>query len=663
MEPTGMDRDESAVAAAIRQAAACLESELHDDAILACESALKQHSACAEAFFLLGLVTLDLDEPTQALKLLEKAHEIDPGVQEFAEALAATYARLGKVADGLFHAKVATTLAPHPTITGLLPARFGSFFRNLETTHRHVYRDRALRKLEAGDFAGAAADSGKQLELTPGDVPTLRLMARAGYGNGQLERSMAAFHAVLHDGVALAEDVSGLARTLSAAGRVAEADACHRTAVDLAPERADLHSLWLADLARDPETPSAALTAAHREWQQRHAGGIEPWRPAAGADAEPERRLRVAYLSGGFYDNDLMRLLKPILEAHDRTAVELFCYSDGTRSDVTSEGLMRRSDKWTDITGVDDETVWQILRGDQIDIAVDLSGHEQGGRPLVFARRPAPVALSWFGTPHPTGVAAIDHFVTDELAWPADCPPPATGEAVWRLPRAAFAYGAPSLLPPVGPLPAPAHGHLTLGVSGELGAIGPRTVAHWAGLLRSLDRARLLICNRFDQDQSCIDRPLELFAHLGLRNRVDVVNMADNFQTEFDFYQHVDLALSNGSLGELADNCRALWMGVPLLVLSGDRHGTRLGASLVAAAGHPGWAAESAAALAALAADLSADLGRLAELRAGLREAVSRSPLADVAGFARALEQAYRAMWRDHCATGAPRGPARKPGV
>ena len=642
---------EGAVAAAIRQAVTCLESELHDDAILACETALKQHSACAEAFFLLGLVTLDLDEPTQALKLLETAHELDPTVQEFAEALAATYARLGKVTDGLFHAKVATTLAPHPTITGLLPARFGSFFRNLETTHRHIYRDRARLKLEAGDFAGAAADSEKQLELTPGDVPTLRVMAHAGYGMGQLERSMAAFHALLHGDAPLAEDFSGLAQTLSAAGRPAEAGACHRTAADLAPERADLHSRWLADLSRDPETPTANLAAAHQEWQRRHAAGIEPRQPAGGAKADPERPLRVAYLSGSFYDNDLMRLLQPVLEAHDRKEIKVFCYGDGTRGDMTTERLMRRSDKWTDITAVDDETVWQILRGDEIDIAVDLSGLDEGGRPLVFARRPAPVAISWLGTPHPSGVAAIDHFVTDEVAWPADCPQPTTGEAVWRLPRAAFAYSAPGLLPPVGPLPAQAHGHLTLGVSGELGSIGPRTVAHWAGLLRSLDRARLLICNRFDQDQSCIDRPLELFAHLGLRNRVDVVNMADNFQTEFDFYQHVDLALSNGSQGELAENCRALWMGVPLLVRSGDRHGTRLGVSLVTAAGHPEWAVGSAAALAALAGDLSADLGRLAELRAGLRDQVSRTPLADVAGFTRTLEQAYRAMWRNHCAS------------
>jgi len=642
---------DDAVATAIRQAVACLESELHDDAILACESALKQHSACAEALFLLGLVTLDLDEPTQALMLLEKAHEIDPTVQEFAEALAATYARLGKVTDGLFHAKVATTLAPHPTITGLLPARFGSFFKNLETSHRYIYRDRARLKLEAGDFTGAAADSEKQLELTPGDVPSLRVMAHAGHGNGQLERAIAAFHAVLHGDAPLAEDISGLAQTLSAAGQPAAASAAHRTAVDLAPARADLHSRWLADLSRDPETPTADLAAAHQAWQQRHSAGVEPRQPASEANTDPERPLRVAYLSGGFYDNDLTRMLKPILEAHDPKAIEVFCYGDGTRGDVVTEGLMRRSDRWTDITGIDDETVWQILRGDEIDIAVDLSGHNDGGRPLVLARRPAPLAVSWLGTPHPTGVAAIDHFVTDEVAWPADCSDPATGEAVWRLPRAAFAYSAPGLLPTVGPLPARAQGHLTLGFSGDLGRIGPKTVAQWAGLLRSLERSRLLICNRFDQDQTCIDRPLELFAHLGLRNRVDIVNMGDNFQSEFDFYQHVDLALSNGSLDELAENCRALWMGVPLLVRRGDRHGTRLGASLVAAAGHPDWAGASTTALTALAGDLSADLGHLAELRAGLRDQVSGSPLADVAGFTRALEQAYRDMWQSHCAS------------
>ena len=136
------------VEAALREAIAALDDEWQDEAILACERALKTNPACAEAIYLLGLVAFDLDEPVRAIKLLEKAHELSPQVQEFAEALAAVQARLGKVGEALFYAKLATSLAPHPTIRDLLPERFGTFFKNLEAGETHFYRSRAERKFE-----------------------------------------------------------------------------------------------------------------------------------------------------------------------------------------------------------------------------------------------------------------------------------------------------------------------------------------------------------------------------------------------------------------------------------------------------------------------------------------------------------------------------------
>ncbi len=474
-------------------------------------------------------------------------------------------------------------------------------------------------------------------------------MAQACLGAGQATKAVAACHALLHGDEALPEDQSTLARALSAAGRHDEAAACHRAAIARAPDRPALESRLLSDLLRRPDIGADQLARAHERWQARLAAGIAPRPLPHGRDADPERRLRVAYLSGAFHGNDLMRLFEPVLKAHRSDRVETYCYSDGTRADAVTEGLIRAADKWTDITGVDDETVWEILRGDAVDILVDLAGHHEGGRPLVLARRPAPVALGWLGYPHPLGVAAVDHFLTDGLAWPSGLDEPSTGERTWRLPRAHFAFAAPALAPPVGPLPAERAGHVTFGASCDLGLIGPGTAALWARALDALGGARLLICNRFDQDQAGIDRCLELFAHLGLRDRVDVVNMADNFRSEFEFYQHVDIALDALPAGAAVEACRALWMGVPVIASTGGHHAARLGASLLDAAGRPEWLAESPDDLADIARRLGTDLESLSGLRARLRDDMARSALADVAGFTACLEDAYRQMWRKYC--------------
>ena len=357
----------------------------------------------------------------------------------------------------------------------------------------------------------------------------------------------------------------------------------------------------------------------------------------------------MAYLSGALRRNDFTELFTPVLQGHRKSDIETYCYSDGTQTDGVTETLMQAATKWIDITDVDDETVWEILRGDEIDIAVDLSGHFEGGHPSVFARRAAPVSVAWLGYPVPPGIPAMDYFMTDGVTWPDSLPEPTTGEQIWRLSRSPFAYLPPVHLPPVGELPAAKSGNLTFGVNCDLAVITPARACGWAQLLRSLGGARLLVCNRFDQDQACIERVKELFSHFGLRDRVDVVNMADNFRSEFDFYHYIDLALDSGTAAAIVENCRALWMGVPVLGLAGRHAATRLCASLLSAAGRPKWCAEDIDSCVATARALTEDLDQLAALRQGLRSEVADSVLGDVAGLVRDIEFAYRAMWRKRC--------------
>jgi predicted O-linked N-acetylglucosamine transferase (SPINDLY family) len=474
-------------------------------------------------------------------------------------------------------------------------------------------------------------------------------LARASLAEGRSETAISAYHAVLHACEPDSADLSGMAQALWASGRPVEAEACQSAAEDLAPDDYALGSRRLARLALDPDSSAEAMAAAHAAWSRRHAAPIRAHADVAPRRPDPERPLRVAYLSGAFHGCDMAEHFAPVLQGHRRAAIEPYCYNVGTQVDAVTETLTQAAAKWTDITRVDEETVWEILRGDEIDIAVDLSGHFDGGRPLVFARRPAPVTLAWLGYPYPPGVPALDYVLTDAVACPEDASAPATGEGIWRLSRAPFAYRPPMHIPAVGELPGLHARHVTFGASGDLAAITPARAQIWAGLLRQIAEARLLVCNRFDQDQACIERINELFSHFGLRDRVDVVNMTDNFRSGFEFYHHVDLALDSGTVGALTENCRALWMGVPVLSLVGQHQAVRQGASLLQAAGRFEWCAASPEGLADAARLLVADLGRLAALRAELRVAVAASPLGDVDGLVRDIEQTYRDMWRQRC--------------
>ncbi len=641
-----MTTDESTSGfAAIREAIERLDWGRHDEAIVICEGLLRETPDFAEAIYLLGLISFDLDEPVQAIKLIEQAHAADPELQAAAEALAAINAKLGRIQESLYFAKLGSILEPHQEIEGLLPPRLGSFFGNLEQGRPDLYLKRARRQLSAGETEAAIADCETQLELTPGDPESLRLMGALCLESGRAERAMAAAHALLHLEVPAPDDLSNLALALDLAGRHDEAEACHRSAIAGAPDDAQLYSRLLDHLARQPRA-GTALAAAQREWCRRHAQ--RPSRPAPHrAPWGGERPLRVGYLCGSFRDCDLMRFFEPVLRSHDVAKVEAHCYADGGRSDAVTERLMRSAHRWTDLDRIDDETAWQILQGDEIDIAVDLSGHAPGGRPLLFARRPAPLALAWLGNLVPPTAAGFDHVLTDAIAW-AEGEDAAPGSApALRLSPGQLAYRPLAILPDPGPLPAAQSGHITFGVQGDLRSIDTATVANWAAAMARVPGSRLLICNRHNQDQSCMSRVLDCVSHLGLRQRCDIVNHADNFRTEFDFFTHVDLALDWGAAEGAVEACRALWMGVPVLALAGDRPVSRRTASVLALAGRGDWIAQDAAALGEVAFELTRDRAALAALRRGLRDETEASALADVDGFTRALEASYAALYQE----------------
>jgi predicted O-linked N-acetylglucosamine transferase (SPINDLY family) len=372
--------------------------------------------------------------------------------------------------------------------------------------------------------------------------------------------------------------------------------------------------------------------------------------PRAG-ERSADRRLRVGYVSPGFGAGATGLFLLPLLEAHDHQRHEIVCYSSVRTPDAITERCRAQADVWRSVTNVSDERLADIIRQDRIDILVDLTMHSADNRLLVFARKPAPVQVTYLAYAGTTGLDSMDYRLTDPyldpLAAMKASDQPIYSEESIRLPETYWCYRPLIETPAVNALPALLTGHITFGCLNTFAKVTAPTLAAWTGLLRAMPEARLLLHIRPGKGR---DRVRDLFAQGGISpERVTFAGwlpMAGYFQ----LYQHIDVALDPFPYGGGATTCDALWMGVPVVSLAGQTAVGRGGLSILSNLGLADLVARDVEQYVRIACELAGDLPRLSGLRATLRERMQNSPLMDAPRFARHVEAAYREMWRRWCA-------------
>ena len=376
--------------------------------------------------------------------------------------------------------------------------------------------------------------------------------------------------------------------------------------------------------------------------------------PSREPDGVPPRRLRLGYVSPDFVHHAVSYFFEPVLTARDPAAFEVFCYSDAPVADAVTQRLRAASDGWRDIAGLSDERVAELVRADRIDILVDLAGHTARNRLLVFARKPAPVQVTWLGYPNTTGLAAIDFRLTEAVSDPLGLTEAWHSEELVRLPGTFSCYAPPPESPPVNALPALAAGQVTFGCFNNLAKVTPPALALWARVLREVAGSRLFLKSPGLADLETVARLREEFALHGIpADRLEFSGAELSVAAHLSLYHRVDVALDTFPYNGTTTTCEALWMGVPVVTLAGATHVSRVGASLLTHLGAPEWIGDAPEAYVARCRGLAADLPRLAVLRSGLRERMRGSPLCDAAGFTRGLEDALRAIWRRPAVAGA----------
>ncbi len=501
-----------------------------------------------------------------------------------------------------------------------------------------------------GRSADAVAAYRRAVALRPDHAEALSNLGATLQRAGDLDEAVA----VLTRAIALRPDLgeprNNLGNAHKDAGDLDAALAAYARATALRPDDADAASNAVYTLLYHPAADAAAHRHAAVAWADRHAAPLTraPATPHAN-DRTPGRRLRVGYVAPDFRDHCQSFFTVPLLAHHDPAAVEVVCYADVAAADAVTSRLRSLAHAWRDTAGLSDAALADQVRADGVDVLVDLTVHMAHHRLLAFARRPAPVQVTWLGYPGTTGLTAIDYRLTD----PHLDPPGPDRDALYaersvRLPDTFWCYDplVPATAHPVTPPPSVADGSVTFGCLNNFCKVTPATLRLWAAVLLAVPRSRLLL---LAPPGSARDRVLATLAAAGVApGRVAFVPRQSR-PAYLDTYRRIDVGLDTVPYAGHTTSLDAYWMGVPVVTLVGQSAVARAGLSQLTNLALPDLAAADPAAFVAAAAGLAADAARLAGLRATLRDRLTASPLMDAPRFARGVEAAYRQMWVTYC--------------
>jgi predicted O-linked N-acetylglucosamine transferase (SPINDLY family) len=529
------------------------------------------------------------------------------------------------------------------------------------TFHRHAVRLNPDLAEAHSNLGNALAGNGQLDEAITFHRHAIRLKpdlaeAHSNLGDvlkkrGQLDEAIASYRHAIRLKPDYAEAHSKLGSALKRGGQLDEAIAALRQAIRLKPGYTVGHSDLALALLYHPNYDAGMIHEELRRWNQQHAEPLRKFIQPHVNKRDPECRLRIGYVSANFRIHSVSRFLLSLFRQHDHGAYEIICYSDVLKSDVMTDRLRACTDGWENIVGWNDERVAGKVREDEIDVLVDLAGHTGGNRLRVFARKPAPVQVSYLGYPGSTGLSEMDYRLTDSLADPPGKTESFHSEKLLRLPVCNWCFSEPDDAPPVGPLPAEAAGSICFGTFNFFAKASPAIMDLWAAILIAMPLSRLIIKSRGLGEQGVRERIHKCFASRGVQaNRLEIRGHEPKVISHFDAYNQMDIALDTFPYHGTTTTCEAIWMGVPVVSLAGQTHVSRVGVSLLKNVGLTELIAQTPKQYVEIAVGLANDLPRLAELRRMSRSRMRASPLMDGPRFARDIEAAYRQMWRNWCA-------------
>lgn len=680
----------------------------HREAISSYRQAVESRPGSAELHHTLGRIMVESGHAEEAIASFDTALALSPEYAQAHHSLGIALQGLGRFDEAISSYRRAVGIHPdlmeaHSNLGSVLKAvgdldEAIACYRHalkIDPASAETHYNLGLVFQERGSLEQATACYQRTLEISPGYAPAHNSLGTVLGQLGQYEKALEHFQRAIKSEPGNADGHFNLGITLAMMDQPHAAIASFRRAISIRPDNADTH-VGLANafkdlgqfepalgslrraLELDPDCalaynnllfihnylgdqPATLSLADARRFGAMTARLASPY-TAWSNPLDSERCLRVGFVSGDLRDHPVGYFLEAVLAALSSQAsgrLELFAYSNHSGDDATSQRLRAHCKNWHVVQRLSDDAFARRIRDDGIDILIDLSGHTAHNRLPVFARKPAPVQATWLGYFATTGVAAIDYLIADPWSLTPD-QEPHFSEQIWRLPETRLCFTPPVSDVEVGPLPALANNYVTFGSFNNLSKMNDAVVALWAQVLNAVPGSRLFLKYQQLGEASVRQSTCERFAAVGIAPDRLIFEGYVPRASYLAAYQRVDIALDPFPFPGGTTTVEALWMGIPVLTLAGERFLARQGVGLLMNAGLPEWIAADPLDYVARAVAHANNLQALASLRSGLRQQVLASAIFDAPRFARHFEIALRDMWRTWCSTQSCR-PLQKP--
>jgi predicted O-linked N-acetylglucosamine transferase (SPINDLY family) len=632
-----------------------------DDAVVSFRRALALKPDYVETHFNLGVAQQSQGQFPEAIASYRRAVALKPDYAEAYNNLGNALLSQGFRQEALDSLRQALALKPlkpeaHNNLglalqaCGLLDDAVNSYQRAIElkADYAEAYSNLGNALLAQGHADAAFASYQDAIALKPDTAEFHYNLGEARRLRGLLEEAVASYRQAIALKPDYVDAYNNLGNAYLALRCHEDAAVSYRRALELQPGMSFAHSNLLMSRQYDQAMSPGSLLLEHRAYGERAQRAPVP----AHANARnPAKRLKIGYVSADFRRHPIGYFLSPVLANHDRRNFAIYCYYGDAREDAITASLRSHAEVWRSSVGVTDDELVEIIRADGIDILIDLSGHTSKNRLPVFARKPAPVQATWAGYVGTTGLSRIDYLITDRWESPPGSERYAV-EKLLRLPDGYVCYSPPADAPGVGPLPAVRQKAVTFGCFNNLAKINPRVIALWGALLRALPSARLVLKTRALGEATARRQILALFAAEDISpQRIELEGHSPHRQLLMR-YNDIDVALDPFPYSGGLTTIEALWMGVPVVTLGGETFASRHSLSHLNAVGLGELVAVDAADYLRVAQELASDLARLGALRAGLRDRLKNSTLLNGERFTRALEAAFRDIWKTWCHSG-----------